>query len=159
MQQLSPIYPQLSLVIRFGSLSLQWRHNERDDVSNHRRLDGCSTVCSDAGKKIQQSSASLAFCRGNERWPVDFPHKGPVTRKMFPLDKVIMYFVVPLATPPPPHRIIWLFVCTLRTLSSLCITRGDDITWNIFCIIALLCGGSPGFPVQRASNAEVCLPD
>ena len=25
------------------------------------------------------------------RWPMDFPHKGPVTRKMFPLDDVIMH--------------------------------------------------------------------
>ena len=28
--------------------------------------------------------------RGIHRWPVDSPHKGPVTRKMFPFDDVIM---------------------------------------------------------------------
>ena len=37
-----------------------------------------------------QSSASLAFVRGIHRWPVNSPHKGPVTRKMFPFDDVIM---------------------------------------------------------------------
>ena len=31
-----------------------------------------------------QSSASLAFVRGIHRWPVNSPHKGPVTRKRFP---------------------------------------------------------------------------
>ena len=28
--------------------------------------------------------------RGNHRWPVKSPHKGPVTQKMFPFDDVIM---------------------------------------------------------------------
>ena len=37
-----------------------------------------------------QSSASLAFVMGIHRCPVNSPHKGPVTRKMFPLDDVIM---------------------------------------------------------------------
>ena len=36
------------------------------------------------------SSASLAFVRGIHRWPVNSPHKRPVTRKMFPFDDVIM---------------------------------------------------------------------
>ena len=50
----------------------------------------CSTVCSDADQRKHQSSASLAFVRGIHRWPVNFPHKRPVTRKMFPFDDVIM---------------------------------------------------------------------
>ena len=37
-----------------------------------------------------QSSASLAFVRGIHRWPVNSPHKGPLTRKFFPFDDVIM---------------------------------------------------------------------
>ena len=37
-----------------------------------------------------QSSASLAFVRGIHRWPVNSPHKWPVTRKMFPFNDVIM---------------------------------------------------------------------
>ena len=32
----------------------------------------------------------MAFVRGIHRWPVNSPHKGPVTRKMFPFDDVIM---------------------------------------------------------------------
>ena len=45
-----------------------------------------STVCSEAEQRKYQSSASLAFVRGIHRWP----HEGPVTRKMFPFDDVIM---------------------------------------------------------------------
>ena len=33
------------------SHQLQWRHNERDGVSNHRRLVVCSTVCSGADQR------------------------------------------------------------------------------------------------------------
>ena len=49
-----------------------------------------STVYSDADQRKHQSSASLAFVRGIHRWPVNSPHKWPVTRKMFPIDDVIM---------------------------------------------------------------------
>ena len=48
------------------------------------------TVCSGPDQKKHQSSASLAFVWGIHRWPVNSPHKGSVTRKMFPLDDVIM---------------------------------------------------------------------
>ena len=49
-----------------------------------------STVYSGADQRKHQSSASLAFVRGIHRWPVNYPHKWPVTRKMFPFDDVIM---------------------------------------------------------------------
>ena len=51
-----------------------------------------STVYSDADQRKHQSSASLPFVRGIHRWPVNSPHKWPVTRKMFPFDDVIMCF-------------------------------------------------------------------
>ena len=49
-----------------------------------------SIVYSGADQRKHQSSASLAFVRGIHRGPVNSPHKGPVTRKMFPFDDVIM---------------------------------------------------------------------
>ena len=49
-----------------------------------------STVYSDADQRKHQTSASLAFVWGIHRWPVNSPHKWPVTRKMFPFDDVIM---------------------------------------------------------------------
>ena len=51
----------------------------------------CSTVCSGADWGKHQSSALLAFVTGFHRWPMNSPHKGPVTRKMFPFDDVIMW--------------------------------------------------------------------
>ena len=48
------------------------------------------TVNSGLDQRKHQSSASLAFVRGIHRRPVNSPHKGPVTRKMFPFDDVIM---------------------------------------------------------------------
>ena len=43
---------------------------------------------------IYLSSASLALVRGIHRWAVNSPHKGPVTRKMFPFDDVFMMLIV-----------------------------------------------------------------
>ena len=43
-----------------------------------------------ADQRKHQSSALLAFVRGIHRRPVNSPHKGPVTRKMFPFHDVIM---------------------------------------------------------------------
>ena len=51
-----------------------------------------STICSGADQRNHQNPASLAFVGvGIHLWPVNSPHKGPVTRKMFPFDDVIMF--------------------------------------------------------------------
>ena len=50
----------------------------------------CSTVFSGVDLRKHQSYASLAFVRGIHRWPMDSPHKGPVTQKICPSDDVIM---------------------------------------------------------------------
>ena len=50
-----------------------------------------STVCSGADQTKHQSSGSLVFCGG---FPVNSPHKGTVTRKMFPFDDVILEWAV-----------------------------------------------------------------
>ena len=61
--------------------SLLWRHNGRDGVSNHPTTVYL-TLISGADQIKHQSSASLAFVQGIHRWPVNSPHKWPVTRKM-----------------------------------------------------------------------------
>ena len=48
-----------------------------------------STVYSGADQK-KISSASLAFMQEIHWWPVNSPHKWPVTRKRFPFDDIIM---------------------------------------------------------------------
>ena len=48
-------------------------------------------VYSGSDQRKHQSSASLDFVWGIHWWPVNSPHKWPVTRKMFPFDDVIMW--------------------------------------------------------------------
>ena len=63
--------------------SLQWRHNERGSVSNHRRLGGLlSRLFRHRSRKTSKLRVT-GLCEGNPA--VDSPHKGPVTRKMFHL--------------------------------------------------------------------------
>ena len=49
-----------------------------------------STAYSGTDQREHQSSTSLAICAGNLPWPVNSPHKWPVTQKMFPFDDVII---------------------------------------------------------------------
>ena len=64
-----------------------------------------------------QSSASLAVVRGIHRWPVNSPHRVPVTRKMFPFHDVIMQpnWIASARWRQPRHFIIlgeilkWIF--------------------------------------------------
>ena len=49
-----------------------------------------STVYSGADTRKHQSSPSLTFLNVIHWWPVNSPHKEPVTRKMFPFYDVIM---------------------------------------------------------------------
>ena len=48
---------------------------------------------SGADQRKYQSSASLAFVGPIHSWSVNYPHKGPVTRKMFLFDAVLMILV------------------------------------------------------------------
>ena len=50
----------------------------------------CLAVCSGADQWKHPSFASLAFVRVIHQWLVNSPHKGPVMRKMFPFDHVVM---------------------------------------------------------------------
>ena len=70
---------------------LQWSDNGRDGVSNHQPHHCLlNRLLFRRRSRKHQSSASQAFVRGIHRWPVNSPHKGPVTRKMFPFEDVIM---------------------------------------------------------------------
>ena len=69
--------------------SLRWRINGRDGVSNHQHHD--CLLNSLFGRRSKQTSMFriTGLCAGNS--PVNFPHKWPVTGKMFPFDDVIMW--------------------------------------------------------------------
>ena len=71
---------------------LQWRHNERDGVSNHQPYDCLLMRLFRQRSKKTSKLRVTGFVRGIHRWPVNSPHKGPVTRKMFPFDDIFMAF-------------------------------------------------------------------
>ena len=70
--------------------ALRWRHNGCDSVSNHQPYDCLlSRLFRPRWKKTSKLRVT-GLCVGNSPGPMNSPHKGPVTRKMFPFDDVIM---------------------------------------------------------------------
>ena len=78
---------QLALLLHYSDVIISAMASHINGVSI---VWSTRTVCSGADQRKQQSSESLAFVWGIHRWPVNSPHKMPVTRKMFPFDDVIM---------------------------------------------------------------------
>ena len=72
-------------------ISLQWRHNERDGVSNQQPHDCLLNPSFWRRSKKTSKLRVTGLCMGNSPVTVNSPHKGPVTRKMFPFDDVIMW--------------------------------------------------------------------
>ena len=79
------------------------------------------------------------LCDGNNQWPLNFPHKGPVTWKMSPFDDVIMSMGWCKKDVTPGH-----FSCT-------------NLWWchqmKLFPVLLALCAGNSPvtgeFPAQR----------
>ena len=74
-------------------LPLRWCHNGRDSVSNHQPHDCLLNRLFRRRSKKTSKLRVTGLLRGIHRRPVNSPHKWPVTRKMFPLDDVIMPFL------------------------------------------------------------------
>ena len=74
--------------------ALRWRHNERDSVWNHQPHDCLLNGLFRRRSKKTSKLHVTGLCVGNSPGPVNSPHKGPVTRKMFPFDDVIMWGLV-----------------------------------------------------------------
>ena len=93
-----------------------------------------STVYSGADQIKHQSPTSLAFVRGIHRWPVNSPHKAPVTRKMFPYGDVIMLpqltfvtlstsdilglYNAPVTSLPSHHKIKENMICAVYSVGK-----------------------------------------
>ena len=92
----------------------------------------CSTFTSGADQRKHQSSASQAFVRAIHRWPMDSPHKGPVTRKMFPFDDVIkMCLIFRCFTKWCEHYSIYTYwsyyaLCSISPISTVHSNFGPD---------------------------------
>ena len=85
--------------------TLRWRHNERDGVWNHQPHDCLLSRLFRRRSKKTSKLRVTGLCAGN--WPVNSPHKGPVTRKLFPFDDVIMISVFTVVRGTPVYQ-VWL---------------------------------------------------
>ena len=86
-----------------------------------------STVHSGANRRKHQSFASLAFVRGIHRWPVNSPHKWPVTRRMFPFDDVIMLRQPPVMASLAPWQLS-VFISMSHARLTARVWPDDDIS-------------------------------
>ena len=76
---------------RQETYTLQWRHNERNGVTIHRLMDCLLNRLFRCKRSKKTSKLRVTGLWGGiHRWPVNSPHKGSVTRKMFSFDDVIM---------------------------------------------------------------------
>ena len=70
--------------------TLQWRHDGCDCVSNHQPYHCLLKRLFRRRSKKTSNLRVTGLCAGNST--VIFPHKWPVTRKMYPFDDVIIKF-------------------------------------------------------------------
>ena len=129
-------------------MPLKWRHNERDGISNHQPCDCLLNRLYKA-----QIKENIKAPRHWPLWPVTgvFPHKGPVTQKMFPFDDVIM------VTRPwwlksrkviPIHIHIHIYIIVLKSADCVCwgraalciLTNYGDVGRMVTLIIPLYQG-------------------
>ena len=86
---LSTDHSSITQSIKRCNTTSQWRHNEQDGVTNHR--------CPDCLLKPLFGRRSRKTSKLRVHWPLwresTGDHKGPVTRKIFPFDDVIIWFV------------------------------------------------------------------
>ena len=118
-----------------------WRHSECKNFPSRRQLylasrnysdvimsamasqiTGVSTVYSTVCSGADRSFASPAFVRGIHQWPVNSPHKGPVTQSMFPFDDIIMINVFHVLLVRVQHRLASLYILTPWRWSAFRIT-------------------------------------
>ena len=83
-------YDKTDRTVTQADHTLHWRHNDYDGVSNHKP---CGCLLNRLFRRRSKKTSKLrvtGLCAGNSPRPVNSPHKGPVTWKMFPFDDVIM---------------------------------------------------------------------
>ena len=121
-------------------MTSHWRHNDHDGVSNHQP-QGClrNRLFRRRSKKTSKLRVT-GLCVGNSPGPVNSPHKGPVTRKMFPFDDVIMRGNprgqrLPVESPPKGQLCKKRFHVVTSSWSgiiSTCIIRTNSVTFKCF---------------------------
>ena len=94
-------------------VTLQWRHNGHDSVSNHQPHDCLLNRLFRRRPRKTSKLRVTGLCAGNSPGPVKSPHKWPLTRKIFPFDDVIMETMEEIWYPSPDELIIMQIVTVL----------------------------------------------
>ena len=115
------------------SLSLQWRHNGHDSISNHQPHDCLLNRLYRHRSKKTSKLRVTGLCAGNS--PVSSPHKWPVTRKMFQFDDVIMIAVSFNSSPPSATYMRWWTVVSIGSGNGLSPVRCQAIPWTYAALL------------------------
>ena len=96
--QISERYDHFNTHSRGFETSRGWRLTHYNDVIMNTiasQITSLTVVYSTVHSRSKKTPKLrvTGLCVGNSPGPVNSPHKGPVTRKMFPFDDVIMYSV------------------------------------------------------------------
>ena len=84
--------------LTFVPVTLHWRHNGRDGVSNHQPPH-CLLNCLLRRRSKKTSKLRVTgLCAGNSPETGELPAQSPVTRKIFPFDDVIMNLTGDMST-------------------------------------------------------------
>ena len=110
---------------RVASPALQWRHNARDDVSNHRLQDCFNRLFRRRSKKTSNPRVT-GLCEGNSPMIDEFPTQQRTSMaSMFPFDDIIMwchcsdYF-------PGSLGLIWIIAATHLKIGHPASSWGTD---------------------------------
>ena len=87
--------------------TLRWRHIGCDSVSDRQPHDCLLNRLFRRRSKKASKLRVTGLCAGNSPGNGEFPHRWPVTRKMFPFDDIIMIFI-------KCTKYVFDFVCTKR---------------------------------------------
>ena len=124
-----------------SSITLQWRHNGRDSISNHQPHDCLLNRVFRRRLKKTSKLRVTGLCAGNSPGPVNSPHKWPVTRKMVPFDDVIMISCPAMETTQPMQRCSFTKGLRFNTLNKKdTILRkifSQTFSWQIFFVIVI----------------------
>ena len=144
-------------------IPLQWRRNEHDGIWNHQHYDCLLSRLFNA--QIKENIKVARHSAWIHRWPVNSPHKGPVTRNAFPFDVVIMQIKYSSSSMPCSmifHEIPYRLSCFISYLqiTSLADTQPScgkvelSSSWNTSQYIAL---GNLLFAFIRAVKLVCCV--
>ena len=119
-------------------MPLQWRHNERDGVSNHQHHDYLLNCLFGHRSKKTSKLRVTGLCGRNTPVTGEFPHKGPVTRKMFPFDDVIMILPSIRWSTCFGFCLVWLLIIYSDQLTR-CFGNHQSISTRFYLVHLICC--------------------